>query len=483
MTTDEDKKFQLYPRKWEYEDGEWSLHNPDPFFSAYEPEWFETHLSKAWQLVGSMRQIQGKPVQFVKCLHHEGDCWQIMLVEHGVLEAISEFCDTELKNKIGLERDQLKAQYPDKSDEIISSTAINNATKKWERDLLEHYKHGEIVSANALKKKLNSAKPSSPFFHPFKGFEKVDAPTVPMSWTIQGLIPDKSIGAIYGERESLKSFLTLDMALCVATGTPFNDAATRQGSVLYFAPEGSTGIGVRRDAWKAQNGWENKFVPFYSRGGSFSFTSQKDRDYLADLLAFAHEFAPRLVIFDTLGQSLGDADENSASDINKIARFLNDLKLAHDCSFLWVDHSGHESKRARGSSAKGGALDFEYFVKRKCDQIEVTNTKMKDAPRGKSFTMEAVPYHGSLVLNHVAPTPSHADLLMAIVAEASDHCEKELRATFYDKTTASTQDAKQKAFQRSVGKLLEDEKIMKIEVGQSTKLVLKTSSGHTHPPL
>ena len=108
---------------------------------------------------------------------------------------------------------------------------------------------------------------------------------------------------------------------------------------------------------------------------------------------------------------------------------------------------------------------------------------MKDAPRGKSFTMEAVRCHGSLVLKHVAPNPSHADLLIEIITEAPDHCEKKLRATFYEKTTASTQEAKQKAFHRSVGKLLEDEKIMKIKAGQSMKLVLKTSAGHTHPPL
>ena len=483
MTTDEDKKFQLYPRDYDYDDGEWRLHNSDPFFKVFEPEWLRKQLSQGWQLVGAVRQIQGKPVQFAKCLHHKGDCWQIMLVEDGVLEVITDLCDTQLKKEIKFHRDQLKTQFPDKDDEFISSAAIKNATKEWERDLLVYHRHDQIISASVLQKKLDTAQPSSPFFHPFEGFEKVDAPTVPMSWTVQDLIPDKSIGAIYGERESLKSFLALDLALSIATGTPFNGAATRQGSVLYFAPEGSTGIGIRRDAWKAQNGWENKFVPFYSRGGSFSFTSQKDRDYLADLLAFAHDFAPRLVIFDTLGQSLGDADENSASDINKIARFLNDLKLSHDCSFLWVDHSGHESKRARGSSAKGGALDFEYFVKRKGDQIEVTNTKMKDGPRSKPFTMEATPSHGSLVLKHVAPNPSHADLLLAIITEASDHCETQLRAAFYNKTTASTQDAKQKAFQRSVGKLIDEEKIAKVEVGQSSKLVLKTSAGHTHPPL
>ena len=470
---------KLYPNLHELEWGE--MHNDDPFFRFMYPEDFKKHEQKGWGCRGCEKEIRGHKISFVECVDH-ADCWAIAFEERdGSLEIA--YCEDHIQRSIEDKIADFEKDDPFLNMDVVREKVTKQKLDEYEEYFVQLHANNKIISAKALERKITNAQPSSLFFHPFEGFEKVDAPTVPMSWTVQDLIPDKSIGAIYGERESLKSFLALDLALSVATGTPFNGAATRQGSVLYFAPEGSTGIGIRRDAWKAQNGWENKFVPFYSRGGSFSFTSQHDRDYLADLLAFAHDFAPRLVIFDTLGQSLGDADENSASDINKIARFLNDLKLAHDCSFLWVDHSGHESKRVRGSSAKGGALDFEYYVKRKGDQIEVTNTKMKDAPRSKSFTMEAVPSHGSLVLKHVAPNPSHADLLIAIITEASDHCEKRLRASFYEKTTASTQEAKQKAFQRSVGKLIEEEKIAKVEVGQSTKLVLKTSAGHTHPPL
>ena len=176
------------------------------------------------------------------------------------------------------------------------------------------------MSAKYLKDKLDASKPSSRYEHLFKGFEKVDEPTAQLSWTVNGIIPDKSLCSFYGSSEALKSFLAIDIGACVATGTPFKGRATRQGPVLYFAPEGSTGVPIRRDAWMKENGWSDCFVPFYSRGGGFCFSSQNDRDYLADMLAFTSKYwQPRLVIFDTLWQSLGDADENSASDINKIA--------------------------------------------------------------------------------------------------------------------------------------------------------------------
>ena len=90
------------------------------------------------------------------------------------------------------------------------------------------------------------------------------------------------------------------------------------------------------------------------------------------------EFAPKAVIFDTLGQSLGGYDENSAKDVNKVARYLTDLKSEFNCAFFWVDHAGYEAKRSLGSSAKFGALDTEYFVARDGDALKVTNTKMKD---------------------------------------------------------------------------------------------------------
>ena len=361
--------------------------------------------------------------------------------------------------------------------------ATREGTKRWENEIIEYYDDDEIVSASFLQKKLNTAKPSSPFYHPFEQFDRVDEPTKPIAWTVEGVIPDQSLISFHGDRESLKSFCAVHLALCVSTGTDFFGHKTRQGPVLYLAPEGSTGLGVRRDAWLKENYWFGCYVPFYKRGGSFSFTNSEDRNWLADELNRSRVFQPRLVIFDTLGQSLGDADENSASDINRIARYLNDLKIAHDCSFLWIDHSGHDGNRARGSSAKGAALDAEFLIKRKGDQITFKNTKMKDAPRAEPLFLQAKPKQGSLILEQATPEPTHADVLIKVISEAQDHTETAIRQSFYVACTAKTPAAKQKAFQRALDKLVTDGSVCKSNCETVGELVLKTTSGHTHPPL
>ena len=315
---------------------------------------------------------------------------------------------------------------------------------------------GAVLSAEQIWKKAANAKPSSLYCNPFEGFDASDTPALPIKWIIKDIIPQASISSIFGSPDSGKTFLALELALRVATGTPFNGKEVDQGSVLYFAPEGSTGLPIRRDAWLKENGWFGHFIPFYLRGNAFSFSSQEDRDYLANTLSFVTErWAPRLVVFDTLGQSLGCYDENSASDMNLIARYLNDLKIHHSCSFLLVDHSGHESKRARGSSAKRGAWDAEFFVSRKDDLITVRNTKQKDAPAFKDFTMQLVQRHNSLVLKETKTPTTHVDVLRDLIEKNPCYDETQIRQTFYETCAAKTPEAKQKAFQRSLDKLVE----------------------------
>nr|BDD46942.1 hypothetical protein 5 [Paracoccaceae bacterium] len=481
MTTDQEKKFRLYPRKWEEDEGKWLLHNADRFFRFWLPEDFADIPHS--DLRGVQREICGKTVNFIKCIHHEQECWQIMILENGVLEVDTGLCDVCHKQDIQKKYEKLKSERPNKDDKYLLETAIILADHRRDENILEYYNAGEIVSARFLREKLNSAQKSSPFYHPFEQFDQIDEPTKPLAWTVEGLIPDQSIVSFHGDRESLKSFCALDLALSVATGTDFFGHKTKQGPVFYLAPEGSTGLGVRRDAWLKEHEWFGCYVPFYKRGGGFSFTDENDRHWLANELNREPEFSPRLIIFDTLGQSLGAADENSASDINRIARYLNDLKIAHDCCFLWIDHSGHDGNRARGSSAKGAALDVEFHIKRKGDQISLRNTKMKDAPRAKTIHLEAKPRYDSLILEQVTPEPTHAEVLLAEIGKADDMREAVIRRSFYSVCSAKTQAAKQKAFHRALEKLVNDGHIEQSLCETNGELVLKTTGGHTHPPL
>ena len=233
----------------------------------------------------------------------------------------------------------------------------------------------------------------------------------------------------------------------------------------------------------AENGWQDCYIPFFTRAASFSFSSEKDREFLKAKLQSNARFAPRAVFFDTLGQSLGDFDENSAKDVNKVARYLNDLKSEFNCSFFWVDHAGYEARRSRGSSAKFGALDTEYFITRKGKGIKVSNTKMKDAEKYDDLNIETTQKDGSLILTKVEAPKTHSEILYEIIKECPNSTEKKVRKKFYETSKASTDQAKQKAFKRSLDELVANGKVFKQKTENGTELVLKTDGGHTHPPL
>ena len=63
----------------------------------------------------------------------------------------------------------------------------------------------------------------------------MDYPTP--EYLVEGLIPQCGMGVIAGNPKAGKSFLSLHLACCVASGTPFLGREVKQGSVLYLALE------------------------------------------------------------------------------------------------------------------------------------------------------------------------------------------------------------------------------------------------------
>jgi hypothetical protein len=66
---------------------------------------------------------------------------------------------------------------------------------------------------------------------------------VQVEWAIDGLMEAKTTGALFGESTVGKSFVAVDVAACMATGTPWiGHSIGRPGIVLYFAGEGRHGL-------------------------------------------------------------------------------------------------------------------------------------------------------------------------------------------------------------------------------------------------
>lgn len=237
---------------------------------------------------------------------------------------------------------------------------------------------------DAVEQALKKVKLPKPLFMPIGDLEFTQP-----KWLIEGLLEDHTFAVCFGSPAAGKTFLTLDMALCIATGTEFHGHAVKQGSVFYIAGEGHNGFARRAAAWSKANQTPLKGVPFFKSSRSVILTEDDEvQKMLHTVTKMAETYGkPSLIVIDTLARSMGAADENSTKDMGAAIRAIDDIADEYDCTVLAVHHTGHSSNakdRARGSSALLGAVDAEFKVERwfseeDIPKIEVKFTKMKDA--------------------------------------------------------------------------------------------------------
>jgi len=208
-----------------------------------------------------------------------------------------------------------------------------------------------------------------------------------VNWLIKGFLPRNGICGLYGDSFTGKSFIALDIAFVVATGTDYSGHLVKaQGDVVYIAGEDAGGIEMRAHAYH-QYHQLNKESPLYMLPSPQNMSNENSVEALSGAIE-DRELSPRLIIVDTLATCFGGGDENSGQDMNKFMDGLRTLKERFDCCVLFVHHTGHKDKsRARGSSVLYAALDAEYIVKRqpKSEFINVECTKLKNNTTGKLF--------------------------------------------------------------------------------------------------
>lgn len=224
----------------------------------------------------------------------------------------------------------------------------------------------------------------------------------PIRWLLPGLLQEGVLAEMVGPSSSGKSLLALRMALQVAE---------RRGSrVLYVAAEGVAGFGGRLRAVAADRGVSVDALidgapglVVYGRDGAFLDLS--DDEAVDDVLRwFQDGWTYDLVIIDTLARSMPGAEENSASDLGRVIRAAERLKVGNG-TVLLVHHSGHEAAgrkmRGRGSSAVFAACDQVIHVEPKPGadgrdgsplEVKVWMAKLKDGapPPAKHFRSREV---------------------------------------------------------------------------------------------
>jgi len=221
------------------------------------------------------------------------------------------------------------------------------------------------------------------------------------TWLVPGVLPSFGTGMIYGESGSYKSFVALDMALCLAYGIPGQwNAPPVQNDVLFMAGEGPVATAKKR--WPAWLEWQgisdresHRFlikdrVPFYTDSDAWEHVK-------ADIAELGAK--PSLIILDTLTRLITGLDENSAKDASMITNFMEQLSRYYECFVLAVHHTGKDqNKGARGSSAFYANFDTVISTKLKAGGAEFRVRKQKDADVSDEISYFAVKESGQSIV-------------------------------------------------------------------------------------
>jgi hypothetical protein len=205
----------------------------------------------------------------------------------------------------------------------------------------------------------------------------------PPSFLIDEVLTEGGLSVIWGRSGAMKSFVALDMAMCVAGGMPWHGKPVKRGLVVYLAAEGSYGLGRRAIGWRRTRGRDLSKPAFKLIPHTVALTGDDLNLMVAAILAL--EQRPVLIIIDTLARTFGAGDENKQADMNAYVSAADRLREATGANVLIVHHSGvHEDKRERGSNVLRGAADTVIKVSRNDDKIDVIN----HGPEGKQKDTE-----------------------------------------------------------------------------------------------
>jgi AAA domain len=246
----------------------------------------------------------------------------------------------------------------------------------------------------------------------------------PIQWLVRNYVEADSLALMFGDPGCGKSFAAIDLACCIATGTPWHANRTNPGAVFYIAGEGQNGLMRRFAAWSQHNDIPLSGVPLFVGHRPAQLVNAGAAAEVANAveeMQAASGHKPALIVVDTLARNFG-GDENSQEDMGAfIANLDNFLRKSGewDATVLVVHHSGHADKaRGRGSSALKGAVDAEYsLTKDESGVVRMEATKMKDAeqPAPVAFRLDPITIEGllddegqpvtSAVLSSVAHVP------------------------------------------------------------------------------
>jgi len=248
-------------------------------------------------------------------------------------------------------------------------------------------------------------------------------------WLVDGLWSRSAVGIIGGPPKAHKSWLALDLAISVATGTPCLgafDVIETGPALLYMAEDDAATVKARAAAICRHRGIEIDALDAHLITAP-SLRLDREGDCTA-LRRLVSELAPRILLLDPFVR-LHRLDENDAGQISGLLAYLRDLQREHDVAVVVVHHTrkngtpGAHGQNLRGSGDFHAWVDSSLYLRKRREQLWLS-VEHRAAP-----AMDAVALHlvgddddGDLHLELVEASEENgpADLPAAVLRVLTD---------------------------------------------------------------
>jgi hypothetical protein len=183
-------------------------------------------------------------------------------------------------------------------------------------------------------------------------------PPPPREWVVDGILSRSSLSLLVGNPGSKKTYMAVDLALCVAMGKPWLGCSVLENSVLFVDEE--TGF---QQLWPRLHaailGHQTDESPrfCFTTLAGYDLRSENDAKVLRDR---ALDLDVGLIVFDALADLMNTA-ENSVASVQTVLFNLRRLADFTRAAVLVIHHTNRRGF-FRGSSAIAASMDLMLSI-------------------------------------------------------------------------------------------------------------------------
>ena len=301
---------------------------------------------------------------------------------------------------------------------------------------------------------------------------------------VDKLVPHRGITALSGHPEAGKSWVMLEIAKSVASGTAlFGKFKTLKGNVLVVDEE--SGID---EFWKRARmlGYSEDLSIFFHIQCGFKLDNEKD---LAQLLSTVRKNEISLIIFDPY-VSMHNKSENSAEETAVVMQALQKFNET-GAAVIYVHHLRKDSimkfggaQSLRGSSALLGRLDSLIRVHKVTsdevsDEIQILHEKSRRGKKEPEFQISMIEENGKIFFDDIIEVEPAKRKLEQATEAITNMFDDDTELTRVDIITAvkNVAGVGEKNVADAIRKLVKDQVLVEIRRGREKHYKLALNKG------